>query len=71
MTPEVWSQIIIGVFALFASGLVVLGLWFTPWFRSRSIARQNSVIWIAASSTSAAVCILPLVVLLVHRLARR
>jgi hypothetical protein len=67
MTPEMMSQIIVGVAAFIFAGLVVSGLWFVPAFRICAVARQRSVIWIAASSTSAIVCIFPLVIYLLKR----
>ena len=67
-TPEIVTQIIIGVVAFLSSGLVLLGLWFTSWFRNSSVSRQQSVIWISTGSTSAIVCFLPLALwLLVHK----
>jgi hypothetical protein len=61
MTPEVMSQIIVGVAAFIFSGMVVLGLWFIPSFRTCPVARQRVVIWIAAGGASIFVCILPLI----------
>jgi hypothetical protein len=66
-TPEPISQIIVGAGALIFSGLVVFGLWLVPSFQSCAIARQRAVIWITASSTSAIVCLFPLVLYLLRR----
>jgi len=66
-TPEPISQIIVGAGALIFSGLVVSGLWLVPSFQGCAIARQRAVIWIAASSTSAIACIIPLVFYLFRR----
>jgi hypothetical protein len=60
MTPEVVSQIIVGVAALVVATVVVCILWLTAWFRALSPKRQQSAIWIAASCASAVVCFLPL-----------
>jgi hypothetical protein len=59
-TPEVITQLIVGITAFLASGIVVFVLFCTPWMRSLSPERQRRAIWFAAATTGVIVCFLPL-----------
>jgi hypothetical protein len=61
-TPEVITQLVVGMAASLASGIVLLALLWTPWLRALSPERQRRAIWIAAAGTGLVVCCLPLVV---------
>ncbi len=63
-TPEMVTQLIVGTTAFMASGIVLLVLFCTPWLRAVSAERQRRVIWFAAVSTGALICLLPLALLL-------
>ncbi len=66
-TPEVITQISVGVEALAASALVVLILLRIPRLRTLSPAGQRKAIWFAAGSTGMLVCLLPLALSILRR----
>jgi hypothetical protein len=59
-TPEVITQVIVGIEAVAASALVVFILLRIPRMRTLPEARQRKFIWLSAGTTSAVVCLLPL-----------
>ena len=59
-TPELVTQVAVGVLAFLAAGVVLLALWWTPWLRALPPQRQRRTIWIAACGTGLVVCVLPL-----------
>jgi len=63
-TPEVITQLVVGVSAFLASGIVVVALLWTPWLRALSPERQRRGIWIAACGTGLLVTLLPMAVAL-------
>src|ERR1700677_3228214 len=67
VTPEVFTQILVGVESFVASGLVILVLFWTSRFRNCRPGRQQSIIWVAAGSTGVIICLLPLFLLLIKR----
>jgi hypothetical protein len=61
-TPELITQVIVGIVAFLAAGIVLLLLLWTPWLRALPPERQRRTIWIAAGGTGLVVCLLPLVI---------
>ena len=66
-TSEVITQLIVGVAAFLAAGIVLLVLLWTPWLRALPPERQHRIIWIAAGGTSLVVCLLPLMIGILSR----
>lgn len=59
-TPEVLTQLVVGVSATLASGIVVLVLMWTPWFGALRPERQRRATWIAACGTGLLMAFLPM-----------
>ena len=58
-TPELITQLVVGLGAFVASGVVALVLLLTPWLGTLSPRGQRRAVWLAVAGTGAIVCILP------------
>ena len=61
-TPEVVTQLIVGVETVAASAVVVFVLLRIRRLQALPAARQRQLIWLCAGSAGAIVCLLPLVI---------
>ena len=61
-TPELITELIVGIGAFLAAGIVLSVLLWTPWLRALPPEQQRRTLWIAAGSTGLVVCLLPQVI---------
>ena len=60
-TPEVVTQLVIGVEAIVASAVVVFILLRVPSMQALPVPRQRQIIWLSACGAGMVVCVLPLI----------
>ena len=66
-TLEAVTQLAVGFAAVVASGVGLLLLWWTPWFRALPPERQQRAMWVTTGIIGFIVCCLPLVIILLRR----